>query len=388
MSIDFRKEKPVVAVAMSGGVDSSVSAHLLLEEGFQVFGIHMELWTPSPLYDGPDGSDGRNRNRENLEKTAAALGIEVRFVSVADRFQKQVIGPFIEEYKSARTPNPCVRCNQTIKFGALLELAEQFGAKFLATGHYAQIKELTGGRYAIKTAQDQSKNQAYYLYGLNQSALQKTIFPLAHRTKTEVREIARRLRLPASESSESQEICFIHDNDYRRFLRESEVSFQPGRILDRAERVLTNHEGKENFTIGQRKGLGVALGVPAYVTEIRIDGDVVLGEKADTLSSDFVLVDPVFQAWNPEFLNSESSMEALVQIRYRSSPVPCKVSVHRLDQTGSIQSLRVHTIEPVSSITPGQSGVLYQKDHPDSDSLMVAAGGIIQLVEPVRENSA
>ncbi|WP_411822220.1 tRNA 2-thiouridine(34) synthase MnmA [Leptospira sp. 'Mane'] len=356
------KEK--IIVAMSGGVDSAVAAGLLIEQGYDVIGVNLRTWEyEAPACDVTKKSCCSPEDIRDARDVGLSLNIPFYVIKMEKVFGERVIQRFIDDYKDGRTPNPCVECNTFVKFGALFEKAKALGISKIATGHYARTVEVNG-RYAIRNAVDMKKNQAYYLYGLSQENISSTIFPLGEMDKSEVREIAKRMGLPVAEKPESQEICFIPENDYRSFLKKKGVEFTPGFFRLVSGQIIGKHSGKENFTIGQRKGLGVSWKNPLYVISIEDDGTVVVGEDEETFCESFVLEDITYQGLSP--MEPGQSSEMRVQIRYRHTPVHCRV-------TNLGDSWKVEFIEKVKSVTPGQSATFYPLD----DNYLLG-GGIIR----------
>ncbi|TGN02220.1 tRNA 2-thiouridine(34) synthase MnmA [Leptospira dzoumogneensis] len=356
--------KGKIIVAMSGGVDSAVTAGLLMEQGYEVIGVNLRTWEyEAPACDTTKKSCCSPEDIRDARDVGLSLNIPFYVIKMEKLFQEKVIDRFVNDYMEGKTPNPCVECNTFVKFGALFEKAQALGIDKIATGHYANIVEIDG-RYAVSNAQDMNKNQAYYLYGLSQENLKNTVFPLGGMTKPEVREIARKMGLPVAEKAESQEICFIPENDYRKFLAKKNIDFTPGVFKLQNGQVIGEHSGKENFTIGQRKGLGIAWKAPLYVISIQDDGTVVLAEERQTFVESFIVEDLNLQAWAP-ILGTESS-ECRVQVRYRSRPIRAKVVRNE-------NFIQVFPLEEVKGVAPGQSAVFYPND---SDYLL--AGGIIR----------
>lgn len=349
---------------MSGGVDSAVAAGLLMEQGYDVIGVNLRTWEyEAPACDNTKKSCCSPEDIRDARDVGLSLKIPFYVIKMEKVFGERVIERFISDYKDGRTPNPCVECNTFVKFGALFEQAKKLGISKIATGHYARVIEVDG-RFAIRNAVDSGKNQAYYLYGLSQENIANTVFPLGEMQKSEVREIARRMGLPVADKAESQEICFIPENDYRSFLKKKGVEFTPGYFKLRSGEIIGKHIGKEGFTIGQRKGLGIAWKNPLYVLSIEDDGTVVLGEDEETFCESFVLEDITYQGL-PELPVGES-MEMRVQIRYRALPVACLV-------TNMGSEWYVKFLTDVKSVAPGQSATFYP---PSADYLL--GGGIIQ----------
>jgi tRNA-specific 2-thiouridylase len=361
------REKPLVAVAMSGGVDSSVTAALLLERGYRVVGLTMKLWDYERVGGNVRGESTccSLEDIEDARAVADQLGFPHYVVDVRAEFESHVVRNFEQEYLRGRTPNPCILCNAQIKWRALLRKALALGASYFATGHYARvIYDADRQRYLLLRARDASKDQSYALWALRQEQLRYTILPLGELNKARVRQVAARLGLPTATKSESQEICFIPDNDYRRYLRErfgSQVA-RPGEIVDIAGRVLGRHSGYVNFTVGQRRGLGIAMGKPAYVVDIRPEENrIVVGEREALLASGLIAESTNWIA----IPALEEPMRVWVKTRYRDRGAWAKI---RPREDGD--SVVVEFEEPQAAITPGQSVVFY-------DGEVVVGGGII-----------
>ena len=345
-----------VLVAMSGGIDSSVAAVLLHEQGYEVVGITMKTWDyasagGSKKETGCCSLDSINDARE----IAVQLGFPHYIIDIRDEFGDFVINNFTDEYLAGRTPNPCVLCNTHIKWDALLRRADQLGCQYIATGHYANVRQ-EDGRYVVSKGLDENKDQSYALWGVSQESLSRTMFPLGGMRKTEIYDEARRRGFTELVNKpESYEICFIPDNDYRSFLRRRvpglEARVTGGNFVTKTGRVIGKHEGYPFYTIGQRKGLGVALGYPAFVLEIRPDtNEVVLGNY-DELASTFTVVSQL----NPgkyATLEGRGLVPAMVKVRYNHDGSPAF-----LEQVG--EEVRVYFEEAVHAITPGQAAVFY-----------------------------
>ena len=337
-----------VAVAMSGGVDSSVAAALLHEEGYAVIGLWMHVLGEGPPEEAPSFRDALS--------SAQTLGIPLFPVDLRATFQAEVIDYFLREYRSGRTPNPCALCNPRVKFGALMERGAALGAERFATGHYARVEwDSEGERFVLLRGVDTKKDQSYFLWGLAQGQLARCLFPVGGLTKKEVREQARKRGLALSERGESQEICFIPHGDYRDFLRSRRIGefAVEGEIVDTEGRPLGRHEGIFAFTIGQRQGIGIPARRPYYV--LRIDpptNRVVVGQKEDLLGDKLVAQGMHWVSIAPP----KKEFRALGKIRYRHAGGQCRVTPR-----GEAEVV-VRFDEPQEAITPGQALVLYQAD--------------------------
>lgn len=335
-----------IAVAMSGGVDSSVTAALLKQQGHEVIGITMRLFAPH--------SSGIGSAVHDAAVVAEHLGIPHYIADFAPDFSRLIIGDFIEEYRAGHTPNPCVRCNRYIKFGLLLDKAREVGAELLATGHYVRKTVDPDGTCHLRVAEYARKDQSYFLYTLTQQQLRQVIFPLGTiGSKDEVRRLAREFALPVAEKSESQEVCFIPDDDYVAFLEGSgSLGAADGDIVHLNGRTVGRHHGTHRFTIGQRKGLGVAWSEPLYVTAIDAGRNVVLVGEQQHVYAAGLQAEAVSWIVAPE----GEDFAATCKIRYRHQPVSCRV---RLLEGGICHVL---FDQPQKAITPGQALVFYRRD--------------------------
>lgn len=334
-----------VVVAMSGGVDSSVTAGLLVEQGHEVIGVHMKL------HDATGGGPGRCCGYDDAldaRQVADTLGIPFYVFNLRDAFQKAVVDDFVGNYLGGSTPNPCIQCNGVLKFRVLLARARALGASHLATGHYARIVDGPDGRRALAMAADPDKDQSYFLFPMTQKAVDATLFPLGGMTKPEVRALGERYGLVTASKPESQEICFIPDDDHGRFVRQASGADGGGPILDDTGREVGRHDGYFRFTVGQRKGLGVALGAPAYVTRVDAATHAVHVTTRPTRLLHGGLV-----AQRANWFDRPGPDEVVhVRIRHRGELVPCRVD-------GPVEQPQVRFLEPARAVAPGQAAVFY-----------------------------
>ena len=341
-----------VAIGMSGGVDSSVAAALLKQSGFSPVGVTLKLYCPG---------NSADENSRDAKAVCERLGLEHATVDLQNSFENFVIEPFISEYISGHTPNPCIQCNRHIKFGEMLNAAEKFDCQKIATGHYARI-EKSGNKYLLKTAKDTSKDQTYVLYCLTQEKLSRLLLPLGDYSKAEIREMANQLGFINAEKADSQDICFVPDGDYASFItNRTNRQFPAGNYIDTQGNILGQHAGIIKYTVGQRKGLGIALGRPVFViSKNPSDNTVVLGDE-DNLFYNRVLVSGV----NSLLDENLDGVKACAKLRYSQKSEPC--TIHTVDDNSVI----LEFAKPQRAPSPGQSAVFYNDD-------IVLGGGIIE----------
>ena len=366
--------KGKVLVAMSGGIDSTVAALMLHKEGYEVIGITMKTWD----YAGSGGGTSKKETGccnldsfNDARQAAVQHGFPHFILDIRDEFGDFVIDNFVEEYLAGRTPNPCVMCNTHIKWKALLKRADALGCDFIATGHYAQIHQHTNNRFFIRKGIDETKDQSYVLWGLPQNLLSRTLLPLGTYRKSAIRQMAHDFGYPElAKKSESYEICFVPDNDYRGFLKRKVAGLEErvdgGNFIDKSGRLLGKHKGYPFYTVGQRKGLDIALGKPAFVTEIIPETNtVVLGEEDDLNRSEMQVTKLNWIKYD----GITEGMEAVTKIRYKDKGALSNLYTYQ-------NGINVRFYDNVKGIAPGQSAVFYEGDD-------VIGGGIIQRTAPI-----
>lgn len=349
-----------VVVGMSGGVDSSVAAYLLKEQGYDVIGVTMQIWDKDNSENREDSCCGLTAI-DDARRVSQMLDIPHYVMNFRNDFKKHVIDYFIKEYQQGRTPNPCIACNRYVKWEALLNKSLQIGADFIATGHYASIIK-HNDRYQLKQSKTLKKDQTYALYNLTQQQLKHTLMPLGEYTKDEVRAIAQQIGLLVANKPDSQEICFVDDNNYAKYIEEETgTKSKKGNFVDKDGQILGKHNGVIHYTIGQRKGLGISFGKPVFVTNIDVFNNVItLGDDCD-LFTDVIFADNAnFMAFD----DFEGKLDVLGKIRYSHIPSSCKV-----EKMGD--KLKCTFAEPQRAPTPGQAIVFYQ------DNLVIGGATIL-----------
>lgn len=354
--------KKRVVVGMSGGVDSSVAAYLLREEGYEVIGITMQIWQPEEesVQEENGGCCGLSAV-EDARTVAEHLSIPYYVMNFREEFKTSVMDYFTREYLCGRTPNPCIACNRYVKWEALLKRAMQIGADYIATGHYARVEQLENGRVSLIKSVTEAKDQTYALYNLTQEQLKRTLMPVGRYSKEQIRQIAEEQELPVANKPDSQEICFIPDHDYAKFLQEySQTRAVPGKFINTAGEVIGTHKGIIHYTVGQRKGLG-AFGHPVFVKEVRPETNEVVLSSNEELFSDTLYANQLNFMALPDW---EDGMEITAKIRYTHRGAAARVYRTKEDE------IKVEFSEPQRAITPGQAVVLYQGE-------LVLGGGTI-----------
>ncbi|MGI8826692.1 MAG: tRNA 2-thiouridine(34) synthase MnmA [Chloroflexota bacterium] len=359
--------KGTVLVGMSGGVDSSVTAALLKRQGYDVIGMTMQIWHRSSAFEDAGAMQGccTIDAVDDARRVAARLDIPYYVPNFREEFSATVIDDFAREYQEGRTPNPCVRCNQWVRFDGLIQRADELGVDYVATGHYARVEhDETRGEFVLRKAADPTKDQSYVLHTLRQHHLRRVLLPLGGMSKSHTRQLARDFDLPVADKPDSQEICFVAGKNYQEFLRRYVGDIdRPGDIVDDRGEAIGRHQGVHNYTVGQRRGLGIASARPKYVVELRPhDNQVVIGERDDAAGIGLVCSRLSFTGAPPA-----DSFNAGVKIRYRTPERPATVHV------GPDDTARIDFDRPVWGIAPGQLAVMYDGDR-------VVGGGTIDRV--------
>ena len=348
---------------MSGGVDSSVAAYLLKEQGYDVIGVTMQIWQEDKDYTEREGGCCSLSAVDDARRVAFRLDIPYYVMNFKTDFKKYVIDYFVDEYLHGRTPNPCIACNRYVKWESLLKRSMEIGADYIATGHYARIIKLENGRYTIRNSVTVEKDQTYALYNLTQEQLAHTLMPVGEYTKDEIRKIAEKVGLEVASKPDSQDICFVPDHDYASFIEEeSDIKCMPGNFILEDGEVVGKHKGITHYTIGQRKGLGVTFGKPMFVKEIKADTNEIVLCENDALFTKEVIVE------NVNYMAVESINEPVRlvgKIRYSHKGAPCVVEA--IDQN----TIKCTFDEPQRAVTPGQAAVFYMDDY-------VYCGGVIK----------
>lgn len=354
-----------VVVGMSGGVDSSVAAYLLKKQGYDVIGVTMQIWQDEEVTTQAENEGCCGLSAvEDARKVANSLELPYYVMNFKQEFKENVMDYFVEEYLQGRTPNPCIACNRYVKWESLLTRSIEIGADFIATGHYARVVQMENGRYTLRMSATAAKDQTYALYNLTQDQLSKTLMPVGEYTKDEIRQIALEMKLSVANKPDSQEICFIPDNDYASFIDDAAGDRVQGigNFVTADGEILGQHKGITHYTIGQRRGLNLAMGYPVFVTEIRVaTNEVVIGENADVFTS-VLICNNINYMLMPKL---DEPRKVLAKIRYSHKGTMCLI-----EKIGD-DLVQCTFDEPVRAVTPGQAVVFYE------DEFVLGGGTII-----------
>ncbi|MEG1458568.1 MAG: tRNA 2-thiouridine(34) synthase MnmA [Acetivibrio sp.] len=355
--------KQKVVIGMSGGVDSSVGAYLLKEAGYEVMGVTMQIWQDEESFTQEENGGCCGLSAvEDARRVAEDLEIPYYVMNFKQEFKEKVMDYFMAEYLQGRTPNPCIACNRYVKWESLLKRSLDIGADYIATGHYARVVKLENGRYTLKKSATAAKDQTYALYNLTQFQLEHTLMPVGEYTKDEIRKIAEKINLRVANKPDSQEICFIPDHDYGKFISEnSKVKMETGNFVSTDGKILGKHKGISYYTVGQRKGLNLALGKPVFVVEIRPkENEVVIGDNEEVFHDRLYAENLNFMSF--EKLEGDKKVTAKIRYNHQGSPATVRMADEK--------TLECIFDEPQRAITPGQAVVLYDGD-------IVVGGGTI-----------
>lgn len=356
--------KKKVLLGMSGGVDSSVAAYLLLKQGYDVIGATMQVWQHDDFYEGLEGGCCSLSAVDDARGVANKLGIPFYVLNFREKFRADVIDYFIDEYIEGRTPNPCIMCNKVIKFQHFLQKAREIDCDYIATGHYAKVEKV-GDRFLLKKSSDERKDQTYALYNASQDVLEHTLFPCGDYNKDQIREIAKEIDLFVHNKKDSEEICFIPDNKHGEYIkREKPGAVKPGNFVDKNGNILGKHKGIVFYTIGQRKGLGLALGKPVFVTDINpFKNEVVIGDEIDIFKTELIAKDVNYIAFD----ELKEPMKVYAKIRY--SAKPSSATIYNVGN----DKVKIVFDEKQRAITKGQSVVFYDDEY-------VVGGGVVEEI--------
>ncbi len=361
----FMKKK--VVVGMSGGVDSAVAAFLLKEQGYDVIGVTMQIWNEDPFRVEENGGCCGLSATEDARRVADALSIPHYVMNFKKEFQDKVVNYFISEYLSGRTPNPCIACNRYVKWESLLKRSMEIGADYIATGHYARVERMANGRYAVRNSVTAKKDQTYALYNLTQFQLSHTLMPVGDYTKDEIRRLAAEKKLPVAKKPDSQDICFVPDGDYAGFITDTvpDKIAGPGNFVSEEGTVLGAHKGLIHYTVGQRKGLGLSMGHPVFVSKLRADTNEVVISHREVFAEELTCNQINFMGME----SLKESQRLFAKVRYAHQGQWCKAYQTKEDE------IYVSFEQPVRAVTPGQAVVFYDGEY------VMGGGTILQANE-------